>query len=84
MSIEEKDLLCKEAPIFFIAFLFKSTSRMQKNCKTSLNNLKARGGPADYGANMWGWGLSAKTTGSQRGHVENHQIAKSGMCENNP
>ena len=84
MSIEEKDVLCKEAPHFFVAFVFKSTSRMQKNCKTILDNLKTRGGPADHEENMWGWGLSARTTKSQRGHVENHRIAKSGMCQNNP
>ena len=54
MSIEEKDLLCKEAPHFFVTFLFKSTSRMQKNSKTILDNLKTHGGPADHEANMQG------------------------------
>ena len=31
MSIEEKDLLCKEVPHFFVTFLSKSTFRMHKN-----------------------------------------------------
>ena len=31
MSIEEKALLCKEVPHFFVTFLSKTTSKMQKN-----------------------------------------------------
>jgi len=31
MSIEEKALLCKEVPHFFVTFLSKSTFRMHKN-----------------------------------------------------
>ena len=64
MSIEEKALLCKEVPHFFVTFLCKSTFKMQKNSKTILDNLKTRGGPADHEANTGGWGLSARTTGS--------------------
>ena len=39
-------------------------------------NLKTRGGLADHEVDMQGWGLSARTTGSRRGHMENHRIAK--------
>ena len=84
MSIEEKALLCKEVPHFFITFLSKSTFRMQKNSKKILNNLKTRRGPVDHEANTRGWGLSARTNGLRKGHAENHWIMKSGMCQNNP
>ena len=56
MSIEEKDLLCKEVPHFFVTFLSKSTFRMQKNSKTILDNLKIHEGQADHEADTRGWG----------------------------